>query len=161
SVGSHASPLMQRAAALKDRAWSAAQAAGAPDTPIAGDNATAWAPKQQDMGEVTIDLEYELDVRVDEVRIRETFNPGAVVKVLAFEPGRGWDLLWEGWATTGGAPRWFVPPVRRTAYATRTIRLVLDTDHVGGWNEIDAVELVGDGRRQWAKGATASSSYAD
>ena len=31
---------------------------------------------------------------------------------------------------------------------------------VAGWNEIDAVELIGrDGSRQWAKGANASSSY--
>jgi hypothetical protein len=153
--------LMQRAAALKDRAWSAAQATGAPDTPIAEDNPTAWASKQGDMGEVTIDLDYETAVRVDEVRVRETYNPGAVVRILALEPGGGWDLLWEGVAVVEGAPRWFAPPVRRTSYAVRRIRIVLDTDRVGGWNEIDAVELVGDGRRQWATTAQASSSYAD
>ncbi len=38
----------------------------------------------------------------------------------------------------------------------------VETKTVGGWNEIDAVELVGrDGSRQWATAATASSSYPD
>ena len=32
---------------------------------------------------------------------------------------------------------------------------------VPGWNEIDAVEVVGDGLRQWAATATASSSFSD
>jgi hypothetical protein len=152
---------MQRAAALKDRAWSAAQATGAPDTPIAGDHATAWASKQGDMGEVTLDLDFATPVLADEVRVRETFNPGAIVRILAFERGRGWETLWEGVAAVEEAPRWFAPPLRRAAFATGTIRLVLDTDRVAGWNEVDAVELVGDGRRQWATAARASSSYAD
>lgn len=153
--------LMQRAAALKDRAWSAAQATGAPDTPIAGDNPTAWASKQGDMGEVTIDLDFETAMHVDYVRIRETYNPGAVVRILALEPGGGWDLLWEGVALVQEAPRWFTPSARSTPYRVKRIRIVLDTDRIGGWNEIDAVELVGEGRRQWASGAQASSSYAD
>ena len=38
----------------------------------------------------------------------------------------------------------------------------LDTSRVPGWNEIDAVEIVGhDGSRQWASQAAASTSYAD
>jgi hypothetical protein len=33
---------------------------------------------------------------------------------------------------------------------------------VPGWNEIDAVELIGrDGSHQWAKQASASSTYAE
>jgi hypothetical protein len=41
-----------------------------------------------------------------------------------------------------------------------SIRIYLDTTRVTGWNEIDAVEVVGrDGTRQWATGAQASSFY--
>jgi hypothetical protein len=41
------------------------------------------------------------------------------------------------------------------------VRVYLDTAKVPGWNEIDAVELIGrDGTRQWAVSATASSTYA-
>ena len=50
-----------------------------------------------------------------------------------------------------------VPP----GITAQSIRVYLDTAKVPGWNEIDAVELIGrDGTRQWAKSATASSTYA-
>ena len=41
------------------------------------------------------------------------------------------------------------------------MKIYLDTKRVNGWNEIDAVELVGkDGSKQWAVNASASSTYA-
>jgi len=44
----------------------------------------------------------------------------------------------------------------------KVIKVYLDTKRRHGWNEIDAVELVGrDETRQWASSAKASSSYAD
>jgi len=69
--------------------------------------------------------------------------------------------LWEGIAVEGASPRWFEPPLARASGPVRTIRVVLDTNRIGGWNEIDAVELVGGGEGQWAQVARASSSYAD
>ena len=44
----------------------------------------------------------------------------------------------------------------------RSVKVYLDTSRVPGWNEIDAVELIGrDGSRQWARQASASSTYAE
>ena len=60
-----------------------------------------------------------------------------------------------------------VAPVERVfpvsgAISASGVRVYLDTQRVPGWNEIDAVELVGrDGSRQWAAHARASSSFAD
>lgn len=153
--------LMDSIARLKDRPWSALQATGAPDVPIAGDFATAWASKGPDMGEVTLDLTYDRAVRVDRVRIHETNAAGAIARILAKAPDGTWDVLWEGRAPASTTPNWFAPTLASTRYATTAIRLVVDTDRVPDWNEIDAVELEGDGIRQWASGATASSSYAD
>jgi hypothetical protein len=43
----------------------------------------------------------------------------------------------------------------------KSIKVYLDTSLIQGWEEIDAVELVGrDGSRQWAKDVNASSTYA-
>ena len=153
--------LIDRVADLKDRRWSALQATGAPDTPIHGDLGTAWASKRPDMGEVTLDLTYARAVRVDEVRVHETCMPGAIARIQAKAPDGSWETLWEGTSTIQDGPWWFAPPLRRTAYTTKEIRIVVDTDRVEGWNEIDAVELSGDGVRQWAEAAAASSSYAD
>ena len=150
--------ILRRAAGMKGSAWGVVQLTGAPDVPVPGDHSAAWASLEEDMGEVTVDLDYATAVRVDAVRIHETFNPGAVARVYAKDPGGRWDLMWEGRAETRESIRWFEPSAS-TSYATISIRLVLDTDRVPGWNEIDAVELVGDGRRQWATGATATSTY--
>jgi hypothetical protein len=153
--------LLNTIASVKDRPWSAVQLTGEPDTPVDGDHGTAWASKGQDMGEVWLELDFPEAVLPEGIRIRETLNPGAVARVQAKAPNGAWETLWEGTAGEGASPRWFEPPLARASAATRTLRVVLDTNRVGGWNEIDAVELAGGGRAQWASAARASSSYAD
>jgi hypothetical protein len=153
-------PYMNAIARLKGSAWSAVQMTGPPDTPIAGDLHTAWASASADMGEVTVEADFPVAVRPDAVRVHETYNPGAIARV-AVRTSQGWVTVWEGRAHAGSAPRWFEPPLATVDDSIRTVLLVLDTNRVPGWNEIDAVELVGDGRRQWASAARASSTYGD
>ena len=74
--------------------------------------------------------------------IFEGYNPGAIVKILGKGRDAHYHVLWEGDATPGPAPRWFEPALANPGIDTRTIRIVLDTNRVNGWNEIDAVELV-------------------
>jgi hypothetical protein len=111
------------------------------------------------MGLVWLELAYARAVRPDAVRIHESFNPGAVVRVEAKDQGGAWALLWEGLAPVGDGPRAFEPPIGNVPFETRVLRVWLDTDRVPGWNEIDAVELVGGGESQWAVAASASSTY--
>src|SRR5262245_13321556 len=113
------------------------------------------------MGEVWLELYFETAVVPQSLRIRETYNPGAVARIEAVLAGGTRETLWDGKADAAAAPRWFEPALRSASSAVRTIRIVLDTNRVPGWNEIDAVELAGDGRRQWATEARASSSYSD
>jgi hypothetical protein len=157
----HGASLADAIAVIRGRRWSALQATGAPDTPVAGDIGAAWASKEADMGDVWLELDFEIAVAPQSIRIRETYNPGAVARVEAVLEGGTRETLWEGRADAAQAPRWFEPALRSASASVRTIRLVLDTNRVQGWNEIDAVELLGDGRRQWASEARASSSYSD
>ncbi len=156
-----ATALADTIAQIRDRRWSALQATGEPDTPVDGDIGAAWASKTADMGEVWIDLDFDVAVQPESVRIRETYNPGAVSRIEAVSADGTRELLWDGTADKSPAPRWFEPSLRSASARVRTIRILLDTNRVQGWNEIDAVELVGDGRRQWASAARASSSYSD
>ena len=153
--------LLGALARFKGPSWNAVQITGAPDTPVAGDLVTAWASKGPDMGEVWIDLEYAEAVTPEAVRVHETYNPGAVARVQAQRPDGSWALLWEGTATPGSAPWWFEPRLESVRFSTTKIRLIVDTSRVEGWNEIDAVELLGDGRRQWALKAQAGSNYTE
>lgn len=142
------------------RSWGPEQATGEPDTLQAGDISTAWAPLEQDGGEEWLKLDYERAVDIAEVRVRETHNPGAVSKVTAILPSGSEITLWEGTepAVTAPVEMSFQVPSSVTA---QSVKVYLDTKRVPGWNEIDAVELIGrDGSHQWAKQARASSTYA-
>jgi hypothetical protein len=141
--------------------WGPEEAAGPPDTTGAGDISSAWASLRPDAGVEWLRLEYERAVPLAEVRIRETYNPGAVAKVTALLPGGQEIVLWEGVEPPGQAPQDFAVPVTGNVIAS-SVKVYLDTARVPGWNEIDAVELVGaDGSRQWASQVAASNTYAE
>jgi hypothetical protein len=145
----------------QQRAWGPEQATGAPDTRDAGDLQTAWASLHADGGPEWLQLKYERPVAIAQVRIHETYNPGAVCKVTAILSSGQEKLLWEGQDPIRQAPAFFEVKAAAEVVAN-TIVVHIDSDAVPGWNEIDAVELVGkDGARQWAIRAAASSTYAE
>jgi hypothetical protein len=139
--------------------WSPGQAAGPPNTHTHGDHSTAWAAQNADGGAEWLKVKFENAVEVGEINIHESFNPGAVSKVSVFLPDGSQKVIWEGAGTaeTGLIERAIqVPP----GVKSDEVLIELDTSRVPGWNEIDAVEIVGrDGYRQWAAESTASSFY--
>jgi hypothetical protein len=142
------------------RSWGPEQITGPPDTLVAGDRPTAWASLAADGGMEWLQADYAQPVEVAQVRVLENDNPGAVVKITGFLENGGEVVLWQGDEPRLPAPADQVFNVP-AGYRVRSIRLHLDTAKVPGWNEIDAVELIGrDGTRQWATGASASSTYA-
>jgi hypothetical protein len=136
--------------------WHALKATGAPDADPKRDDPNAWASASGDMGLQWLELSYANPMRASGVRIYEVNSPGAVAEIKAKGPGGEWDTLWSGTASGNGAPLVLEWPL--TSYEVKTIRIVLDTNRTPGWNEIDAVELLGGGS-QWAKQASASSNY--
>ncbi len=154
-------PLRMMEAAQMKRGWGPEQATGAPDTPNAGDIQTAWASLRPDAGLEWLQLGFLRPVEIAEIRIRETFNPGAVCKVVALVENGPEQILWEGQDPTESAPADFVVQPK-TRVTTNRIKIYLQTTRRAGWNEIDAVELLGaDGTRQWASSASASSTFAE
>lgn len=143
------------------RSWGPEQATGPADTQLAGDVPTAWAPREQDGGEEWLKLEYDKMTDLAEIVVRETYNPGAVRKVTAFLPDGREVIIWEGVEPEATAPvdRRFVVPYSMQA---ASVKVYLDTRRVPGWNEIDAVAVIGrDGSQQWARKASASSTFAE
>jgi len=146
---------------LLTRSWGPEQALGPPDTTDAGDRPTAWATRSPTGGEEWLKLEFQRAVDVAEVRVRETYNPGAISKVTAFLANGQEVTIWEGEEPPGQAPLDTAFPAS-VPIRSSSVKVYLDTRRVPSWNEIDAVELVGrDGTRQWAFSATASSTYAE
>jgi len=146
-------------AATTTAGYTAGQATGPPNVARAADDPASWTTRNPDGGLEWLKLEYEKAVPVAEVRIRESYNPGAISKVTARDENGETVVLWEGTDPTTKAPDDFVVTAEQNV-TSRSIILYVDTKRKSGWNEIDAVELVGrDGTRQWANSATASSSY--
>lgn len=149
----------QRKAREHAASWSANQAAGPPDAQFGVDQRTAWATIAADAGKEWLDLFYEPPFIAHQVRIRETFNPGAVV-VLVLKDEDGREIVRIPVVNTARtAPEWLEVSFDATAVPVQSVRVILDTSRVAGWNEIDAVELVGPTRRAWAEAAYASSVY--
>lgn len=123
--------------------WAASQATGAPNTPQAGDCSTAWASRMPDADSEWLTLTFETAVEPTLIRIHETYNAGAISKVEAKDATGAWRTVWEGPAAACETPRWFEVSVPAGKWTTREVRIALDSDAVPGWNEIDAVELVG------------------
>ena len=154
------------------RNWSPEQATGPPDAyriRVGGDYPQAWASLTPDDQEEWLELTWDEPIEAVGVDVYQTFNPGALVRVVAYDPlVRGYTTevaRWEGVDPTlrdaqngkGISKIRFDKPV-----STNRIVLYLDSPNVPGWNEIDAVGLVDtSGTVHWATGATASSTYAD
>jgi hypothetical protein len=145
------------------RRWGHEQAAGAPDTAQPGDIPSAWASKAPDGGEEWLQLDYDRFVDLQQINVVESHNPGAISKVVAVLSNGSEATVWEGMMDPSASDELVSSafPVAESLRA-RSVKVYLDTTRVPGWNEIDAVEIVGrDGRKQWATSSRASSSYAD
>lgn len=145
------------------RPWGPEQAAGPPDTPDSGDLITAWASRTPDGQVEWLECEYVVPIAVQQVIVVETFNPGAVTSILAVDPQGKETLLWAGRDPTPAQnPRGASQFPLQKPFLTKKIKIILDSPGVQGWNEIDAVGVIGpDLQVIWADKVKASSTYAD
>lgn len=121
--------------------WHGEQALWAPNVfPTHADDSRAWASEDADGGIEHVTVSFSYPVRATSVLIVETFNPGAVMRVDDLTDGRA-TALWSGTASPATSSR----IMRLDLAQPRTIdtlRIVLDTRRVSGWNELDAIGLI-------------------
>ncbi len=124
--------------------WSAMQATGAPDTPECGDYATAWASLSS-TGVEWLRLEYVMAVIPTHIAIHESYNPGAITKVEVVDTNGNTTVVYEGAPEiyTEACPTVFEGDVTNVSTPVQTVIVTIDQTNHTGWNEIDAVELVG------------------
>lgn len=122
--------------------WSANQATGAPNVDHYADDGHAWTTKTQDSGIEWLDLRYPKPVHAEEVRVRESCGSGAVIKVEVVDEQGSPHTVWAGNDPTTDL-NYLMVKFPKTAYKTDRVKITLATNVVRGWNEIDAVQLVG------------------
>jgi hypothetical protein len=142
--------LRQWAAAAKassqygDPDWAASQATNAPDSPLnCGDQKTAWA-SDQNTGVETLDLTYTTTVVPVAVNIYETNATGSIVKVDVEKANGTAHTVYAGLPLpTTDCPRTVSIGISgMTAHVNRVV-ITIDQSLIQNWDEIDAVELVG------------------
>jgi hypothetical protein len=127
--------------------WSAEQMLGKPDVENYGDDGRAWTTKDPDKGLEWVKLTYPKSVYATEVRVRQTYNPGAIIKVELIDDKGKNHTVWEGVDKTQYAKdkmQYFISKFDKTDYKTKIVKITLATNSVPGWNEIDAVQLIGE-----------------
>lgn len=156
--------------------WSANQATGAPNTDACGDISTAWAPAGSGLDPEWLSLSFATPVMATGVRVHETNIAGFIYQVDLVDTSDQKHTVWTGTDSTA-CPGWFEITFDKTDYSVSGVVLYTKIE---GWEEIDAVELIGDtaittttvpsdtspgkasttvSPRQWASGSTASSEY--
>lgn len=123
--------------------YSAQQATGAPNTPQCGDIATAWASETSD-GVDWLEVTFATAVVPTGINIYETHSPGFINKVEVKDQAGLYYTVWEG--TPGvveECPRVVSIPVSGVNARVNAVRIHVDQRNDGYYDEIDAVELLG------------------
>ena len=128
-----------------DSSWSAQQATGEPNSLDGGDLPTAWAAASADSQVESLVLAFDVPVIPAGIEIYESYNPGAIVSIEVLDLNTDeWVVVWAGTAdTVGENVAIFSPALTSVEFATSQVRLTIDEPAVTGWNEIDAVKLIG------------------
>jgi outer membrane protein OmpA-like peptidoglycan-associated protein len=145
-----AQPQVQWAAFVVDKSseyhnkeYGAAQALGKPNRmPRGGESTVAWSPYWTDEGQEWIRVGYSTPMKVSQVVIAESFNPGSVTKVILYDKGGQEHLVYD-------EPARPIPAVARmlhatfptTSYEVIGVKVVLNTAAVPGFNHIDAIGI--------------------
>ncbi|MGE3807083.1 MAG: hypothetical protein AB7K24_20665 [Gemmataceae bacterium] len=143
------------------RRYGPEQAAGPPDTPRAGDLATAWASRTADGEDEWLLLEYAEPVVPAAVMVHETYNPGALYRVCVYKLDGTEVEVWKGKDPTppGSGSGISEIPIK-VNFKINRVKIFFDSKAVPGWNEIDAVGLrdAAD-KTHWAETVDSSSAY--
>ncbi|MEE8357700.1 MAG: hypothetical protein V3R33_10370 [Anaerolineales bacterium] len=126
--------------------WSAEQSVGLPDSPGCGDYQFSWASAASDSID-TLTVKFSELVIPQEIIIHQSFNPDQISKVEVQDPeSQGYYTVLHKNPLRVDRPCPFelVVPVEGIDFFTNTVRITVDQSQLGlGWNEIDAVQLIG------------------
>ena len=127
--------------------YSPAMATGAPNVEHYGDDAQSWATEMADKGIEWLEVKFAKPVQATGLRIRQNNAPGTIIKIDLVDEGGGKHTVWQGVDDQKyliNTIAWFDKTFDKTSYKVSGVRITLATNAVSGWNEIDAVQLLGD-----------------
>lgn len=106
------------------------------------DNKT-WSPSSYGKEEY-IEIKLKTPVKIQEIEIYETFNPGFITKISCKDPSSQWDILYSGKKTPiGQTSRIFKPNLSIKNYVTKSIRIEIDLKGVSHYYCLDSIQVKG------------------
>ena len=125
--------------------YSPNQATGEPNVQVYSTTPQAWSSKTPDSGIEWIELTFAKPVFATAVRVRESSGSGALIKIDVLDEKGAPHNVWSGTDSTKEL-NYLVAEFPKTSFKTNRVKVTLATNIVGGWNQIDAVQLVGTGQ---------------
>jgi hypothetical protein len=122
--------------------YSANQATGEPNVQVYSTTSQAWSSKTADSGIEWLELSFAKPVHATAVRVRESAGSGALIKIEVFDDKGTAQTVWSGADSTKDL-NYLIAEFPKTTFKTNRVKLTLATNIVAGWNQIDAVQLVG------------------
>lgn len=119
---------------------------GAPDVERFSDSGNAWAAETADKGIEWLEVKFANPVQATELRVRQSYWPGAIIKVEQLDEAGLRHTMWQGVdeEQNDGTIVWFKRSFAKTDYRVTGARITLATNAVPDWNQIDAVQLLGE-----------------
>lgn len=124
--------------------WAAVRALGAPDRPTYGDFSGAWAPQFRGGTLEWLSIGFDTAVYATGAVIREVSGNGFVYQVDAIDTFGNLHKVWSGVDTSlANTPYNFAVNWNETAFSVKGLKVYIDTSRHADWEEIDAIQLVG------------------
>jgi hypothetical protein len=128
-----------------ESSWNAEQATGAPNVTECGDNGLAWAASNDNSVE-WLELAYATPVIPTEIVIHQSYNPSQVIEVDVIDTDGNTYIAWKGIpkSVSSCPDEMTITLELEEKIIVNKIVITVDQSVLNlGWNEIDAVELVG------------------
>ncbi|KAA0989357.1 OmpA family protein [Dyadobacter aurulentus] len=124
-------------------AFRARQILGEPNKlPVFGNSRCAWSPADADgRNEEWIKVGFSKTIQARQIAIAENFNPGAIVRVYAYDPSGKEFLIAETPAAQQTVTGRMLRVFPKQEMLINAVKLVLQPGKVSGFNQIDAVGI--------------------
>jgi hypothetical protein len=126
--------------------WNAEQAIGEPNVTECGDNGLAWASESSSSALDWIELTYATPVVPTAINIHQSYNPSQVIEVDLIDTAGTTYTAWQGSPKkVSTCPDLMTITFdKKQEMLVEKVVVIVDQSILDlGWNEIDAVELVG------------------
>ena len=137
--------VLEKSSEYSDKQYSANQVLGIPNVlPAFRESPCAWSPyKKESRIDEFIHVAYKTPMRIRQVAVAESFNPGAVSRIYLYDTQGHEHLVYQNDATQPLKEfgRMLRVKVEFTAYQVRSVKVVLNTVGLPGWNHIDAIGI--------------------